>query len=579
MRRDATMTTFTSLLKAVAVAPPDLGGTLHQVGPYRIERRIGAGGMGVVYLGWDDSTGTVAAVKVIKPEFTADERFRARLRREVAAARRVPRFCTAPVIGVDLDGEPAYIATEFIDGPTLDVALLQRGPLRGTDLEGLATGIAVALQAIHDQGVVHRDLKPSNILLSSVGPRVIDFGIARLDDADTQLTQVGDVVGTPAYMAPEQLRSGPVTAAVDLFAWAGVVVYAATGRPPFGADSGVRRRILNEEPDVGALEEPLRGFVRAAFAKDHTHRPSASDLVNWLARSRPAMATRVLETAATSPALVSRSAPAARQRERPAAGSPPGLQPRAQSALRVHRNRVIVAASLVVALGGAGLALSIRGDGKKNPSGAESSGTPSSTSSPAALSRPECVYSPDQGEAAKNVGTPPVQPRYQSTVSMRVTTNLGVIGMDLDGGKASCTVNSFAYLASKNFFDDTPCHRLVTEGIKVVQCGDPTGSGTGGPAYKYADENLPTPRAGAEVATYGRGTVAMANAGPGTNGSQFFLVYGDSDLPPNYTIFGRITSGMGIIDSVANGGIGQGTSGDGPPKKAITIQDIAITQQ
>jgi WD40 repeat protein/predicted Ser/Thr protein kinase len=282
--------------------PPHQGEALRRIGPYHVERRIGAGGMGVVYLGRHRDSGAVVAVKVIKPEFAADERFRARLRREVAAARRVPRFCTAPVVGADLDAEPPYIATEYIDGPTLDVAVLERGPLREADLEGLATGIAVALRAIHGQGVIHRDLKPSNILLSSVGPRVIDFGIARLEDAQTQLTHVGGVVGTLAYMAPEQLRGGPITPAVDLFAWASLVTYAATGRPPFGTDSGVRQRILTGEPNLDGLDEPLRELVRAAFTKDRARRPSAADLVERLSRSKPAMATRVLETAATSPA-------------------------------------------------------------------------------------------------------------------------------------------------------------------------------------------------------------------------------------------------------------------------------------
>jgi serine/threonine protein kinase len=525
----------------------DLDGNRYRVGPYRIERRLSAGGMGVVYLGHDEATGTVAAVKVIKPEFAADRRFRARLRREVAAARRVPRFCTAPVVGADLDAEPPYIATEYINGPTLDVAVLERGPMRGPELAGLATGIAVALRAIHDQGVIHRDLKPSNILLSGVGPRVIDFGIARLEDAETQLTQVGGLVGTLAYMAPEQLNGGPVTTAIDLFAWAGVVTYAATGRPPFGTGSEVRERVLAQEPDLGGLDEPLRRLVVAAFAKDHTRRPSAAELVEGLARIGPAMTTQILEMATTPPA----PAPALRvPAALPLNAPPPGRSARTAGAGPGRRNIAIgaVAGAAALVLGGAGLLYALNGGGDGGDRNARHSSPPSTPASSggreaAAVPPGGCTYSPDGRQGTKDVGTPPVTPRYNATSATTVHTNLGAIAIELNGKKAPCTVNSFAYLAGKNFYDNTRRHRLVTQGIKVLQCGDPTGTGTGGPGYEYADENLPTPRSGAQTVTYAKGTLAMANAGPGTNGSQFFIVYGDSELPPNYTIFGKVTGG------------------------------------
>jgi hypothetical protein len=271
------------------------------VGPYRIARRLGAGGMGVVYLGHDDTTGTEAAVKLIRPEHSANPSFRARLRREVTAARRVPRFCTAPVLGADLEAEQPWVATEYIDGPSLDVAMLEEGALAGPRLAAFAVSIAAALRAIHGHGVIHRDLKPSNVLLSRQGPRVIDFGIARVDGAETQLTQTGVLVGTPAYMAPEQLRSEPVTAAVDVFAWASLVTYAATGRPPFGPGDGALYAILHAEPDLGALAEPLRALVAAAFGKDPAARPSAAELVERLSRSAVEVTTQVLAAAAAPP--------------------------------------------------------------------------------------------------------------------------------------------------------------------------------------------------------------------------------------------------------------------------------------
>jgi WD40 repeat protein len=317
-----------------------------RVGRYRIDRRLGSGGMGVVYLGRDDDSGAIAAVKLIRTEHTADPQLRARLRREVAAARRVPRFCTAPVLDADLDADQPWVATEYIDGPTLDAALLERGRLHGTLLETFAVGVAVALQAIHQHGVVHRDLKPSNILLSAYGPRVIDFGIAQLEGVQSRLTRTGAVVGTPAYMAPEQLRGQPVTAAVDVFAWASLVTYAATGHPPFGVGDVPLRSILYEPPELGDLAGPLRELVTAAFAKDPAARPSTAELVEQLSAMAPATATQVLATAAAAPA-----APAA-----VLDGGPALRRPRARTGWRL----ALVAASVVALVATAGAVALLR---------------------------------------------------------------------------------------------------------------------------------------------------------------------------------------------------------------------------
>lgn len=275
-----------------------------RIGPYQILRRLGAGGMGVVYLGRHDSSGALAAVKVLHPE-AADPLLLARLRRELAAAQSVPRFCTAQVLEADLTADPPYVATEYIEGPTLAEAVAQRGKLAGAELERLALGVAMALRAIHEHGVVHRDLKPSNILLSSLGPRVIDFGIARGPAVhiagDTQLTLTGQAIGTVPYMAPEQVRGEEVTAATDVFAWAGVVTFAATGAPPFGSDSATPERILTDEPVLQGIDEPLWGLVLAAFHKEPSRRPSAAKLVDLLSRRRPSVADQVREKA-TEPA-------------------------------------------------------------------------------------------------------------------------------------------------------------------------------------------------------------------------------------------------------------------------------------
>jgi peptidyl-prolyl cis-trans isomerase B (cyclophilin B) len=152
-----------------------------------------------------------------------------------------------------------------------------------------------------------------------------------------------------------------------------------------------------------------------------------------------------------------------------------------------------------------------------------------------------------------------------------VYTDQGRIGIDLAADAAPCTVNSFLTLARAGFFTGIQCHRLTTEGIYVLQCGDPTGTGAGGPGYRFDDENLPV----GQQPAYPRGTVAMANGGPGTNGSQFFLVYRDSDIDPNYSVFGTVTTGLDVLEKVAAAGTDDANGpGDGRPKREITISQV-----
>ncbi|MFI7703146.1 serine/threonine-protein kinase [Nonomuraea sp. NPDC049480] len=239
------------------------------MGPYRLLGRLGAGGQGVVYLG-QGPDGRPVAVKVLADGLAGDHRFA----KEIDAARRVEPFCIAQVLDASLGGRP-YIVTEYVEGPSLQ----QAGRHVGADLQRLAVATATALAAIHRAGVVHRDFKPANVLLGRDGPRVIDFGIARA--SGHSLTVTSSIVGTPAYMAPEQLAGAPLGPAVDVFAWASVIVFAATGSPPFGNDSlpAVIRRILHDAPYLGDLPGPLRPIVLSCLAKDPAVRPAMQDVL------------------------------------------------------------------------------------------------------------------------------------------------------------------------------------------------------------------------------------------------------------------------------------------------------------
>ncbi|WP_051759353.1 serine/threonine-protein kinase [Herbidospora cretacea] len=249
-----------------------------QLGPFTLSGRIGEGGQGTVYLGTDPS-GERAAVKLLHVKFTGDAMARSRFARELRAAERVASFCTARVIAADLEGDTPYIASEYIDGPSLREQIDRSGPMSGDDLERLAVGTATALTAIHQAGIIHRDFKPDNVLLATDGPRVVDFGISRILDSTGTITS--RAIGTPAYMAPEQVSGDDVGPFTDVFAWGATIAYAATGQAAFGAKSiaAVLNRILNHDIDLTPLPEPLRGVVAASVSKRPADRPTAGQIL------------------------------------------------------------------------------------------------------------------------------------------------------------------------------------------------------------------------------------------------------------------------------------------------------------
>ena len=252
-----------------------------EVGGYRLHGRLGAGGMGRVYMA-STPAGRPVALKVVRPELGEDQVFRARFRQEILAARRVHGLYTAQVLDADPAAAPPWLVTAYVPGPSLQEAVTGQGPMPEAMAFRLIAGIAEALQAIHSAGVVHRDLKPSNVLLAPDGPRVIDFGIARALEA-TALTRSGMMVGSPQFMAPEQILDKPVTPAIDVFALGSLAAYAVLGRPPFGEGhtAAVSYRVLHGAPDLNGCPRQVRTLIERCLRKDPSARPAPSQIVEF----------------------------------------------------------------------------------------------------------------------------------------------------------------------------------------------------------------------------------------------------------------------------------------------------------
>ncbi|MFI1577776.1 protein kinase [Embleya sp. NPDC020630] len=277
------------------------------VGSYRLLRRLGAGGMGVVYLGVDRH-GTRVALKLIRQELAGNPEFRSRFAREVAAAAMVRGNRTAALVDADAGAERPWLATVYVPGPSLQRRVGERGPMGCLDLARIGSAVADGLVSVHAVGVVHRDVKPSNILLSPDGPQIIDFGIAYADGAGT-LTVTGTAVGSPGFLAPEQVRGQTVTPATDIFALGVTLAYAGRGAPPFGSGpvDALLYRVVHEEPDLEGVPEQVVPLISACLSKDPRMRPTAEQVRERLAaiarrreaeRGTPARGTAASSTAA-----------------------------------------------------------------------------------------------------------------------------------------------------------------------------------------------------------------------------------------------------------------------------------------
>ncbi|MFJ9865209.1 PQQ-binding-like beta-propeller repeat protein [Streptomyces sp. NPDC101165] len=322
-------------------------GDPESIGAYTLLGRLGAGGMGVVYLGVSAS-GRQVAVKLVHGPYAQEEEFRTRFRQEIAAARRVSGAFTAPVVDADPDADRPWMATLHVPGLNLAEVVEKDGPLSWRDLRALGLGLAEALRDIHRAGLVHRDLKPSNVLMTEDGPRVIDFGISRASD-NQSLTATGRMIGTPPFMSPEQLASPrEVTPASDVFSLGSLLVFAAVGTGPFDADSPyiTGYQVVFGTPDLGGVPEPLLGIVERCLDKDPAARPELADIHRML--------LAMPESDATASPKTGRSA---RPRRRPASGSAATTSAGAATGTATgERRRVrMLLTGLVAALAVAGL--------------------------------------------------------------------------------------------------------------------------------------------------------------------------------------------------------------------------------
>jgi eukaryotic-like serine/threonine-protein kinase len=259
-----------------------------EIGPYRLLGQLGSGGMGQVFLAMS-AGGRPIAVKVIRTELATDPDFRARFRREVAAAQKVSGLFTALVVDADLDAPMPWLATAYVPGPSLNEAVHGHGPLPVRSTLALTAGLAEGLDAIHAAGVVHRDLKPSNVLLAEDGPRVIDFGISEAAEASV-VAGANMLIGSPGYMSPEQVLGAPIGPASDVFSLGSVLTFASTGQGPFGAGSNaaLMYRLVNNPADLSDVPGELRSLVGSCLAKHPGDRPTARELLAEVGALQPA---------------------------------------------------------------------------------------------------------------------------------------------------------------------------------------------------------------------------------------------------------------------------------------------------
>jgi serine/threonine protein kinase/cyclophilin family peptidyl-prolyl cis-trans isomerase len=608
-------------------------------GRYRLQELLGEGGMGQVYRAFDTETDRIVALKLLPPHLIKDHEFERRFRREaqIAASLNDPHIVPIHHYG-EIDGR-LYVDMRLIAGRDLGQLLKGDNGLPPERAVAYVEQLAEGLHAAHKAGLVHRDVKPSNVLVTDRDfVYLIDFGIAQ-SEGQTRMTGTGLAIGTFAYMAPERMNSGSADSRSDVYALACVLHECLTGKPPFPGNSVeqlVAAHLMTEPPQPSTqrtgISASFDSVVNRGMAKDPAARYQTT--LELAAAAREALTSaggpnRIgaatpekevpadvwsLPSAATNtrvPSSVPQWGPPGAANETRRVAATFGWQQHLEIAEAQRRRRQYtvagIAAAIVLCVAAVAIVLVVTGN-ERSPA---STPTVASRSSSVAAAPPTTDQSPanppppgtgqlpafappaDLGancqypaaEAASKTNTPPRAgkvPTDPAQISASMVTSQGSIGLQLDNAKAPCTVNSFVSLAQQGFFNDTSCHRLTSSPtLSVLQCGDPTASGTGGPGYEFAneyptDQYPPDSPQLQQPVTYPRGTLAMANAGPGTNGSQFFLVYRDSQLPPNYTAFGTIdATGLSTLDKIAAAGVAD-ASQDGKPTVDVQIKSIQL---
>ena len=408
------------------------------IGPYRLRGRLGAGGMGRVYLGLSPG-GRAVAVKVIRADLAQDAEFRARFRREVGVARRVSGLFTAPVIDADVESPVPWLATAYVRGPSLADAVSEHGPLPAASVLVLARGLAEGLSAIHAAGVVHRDLKPANVLLAEDGPRLIDFGISRAVEASA-LTHTGLVVGSPGFMSPEQAEGREVGPPSDVFSLGAVLAFAATGQGPFGSGStpALVYRVVYSAPQLDLVPAEVRPLIDRCLAKDPARRPTAHDLLSGAAQPAagwlPEPVTRALTAA---PPTTTAAAPLGTPAPVPRSPSIPGSLPvpgslatagpgrPARRARRLGRWRPLTATLILSGLVGAGATAAVTMTAGSAPAHAAQSApqtTPAQTLAPTSTPASATSSVPDASSPPAAAAPPATAPAYTPPPSMPPAT-------------------------------------------------------------------------------------------------------------------------------------------------------------
>ncbi|MFD8777860.1 protein kinase [Streptomyces sp. NPDC059916] len=448
-----------------------------RIGPYLLLGRLGAGGMGRVFLARSESGRTVA-VKVVHEEHVSDERFRARFRREIDAAQRVGERYTAPVLDSGPDDDPPWVATGYVPGLSLDQVVRRHGPLPTASVRAVADGLLRALKDIHDAGIVHRDLKPSNVMLTVDGTKVIDFGIARAleTSAEAPLTSTGMAVGSPGFMSPEQIQAQRVGPKSDVFTLGSVLMYAATGRLPFGHEASnqhaVMFQIVQDEPDLDGVDDPaLRALISQCLTKDAGQRPDVDtlladpELVKTVAAKNTLLPADVVAHLAQQSARLLDAEAAPHRAEpvdrstvglRPQPGPPEAVPPAGGSTTpkperrpaRRRRTLIVLPIIAVITVGGGAVALlpSFGGGGDgthaKSPQNGASA-TPTGSKAPSEAGRSPSGKGKEGNDSKEQQGDKSersaAKPKESSGSS---TSSSGAGGSDTNGGSDSGATSS-----------------------------------------------------------------------------------------------------------------------------------------